>query len=220
MASLKTLQSIGYTTAFFELPEVGSTYYTFDNATISRQPGYWNIVGVNLHQENDFFLDLQILYIDEEALQYRPFSALRDASNFLSLHQDEMQALVSFLEEKFNLRDSHLKSELQHFSMMNEQELAELHFDEREIQQNCGNYYLYHPDSHIQTFDEISIIGLPSWDFKGKIYSTGTLVFATFDRERLKDPAFHILDGEWLGSIRFDLQALREFIFLLKQQAK
>jgi hypothetical protein len=201
MASLKTLQSIGYTTAFFELPEVGSTYYTFDNATISRQPGYWNIVGVNLHQENDFFLDLQILYIDEEALQYRPFSALRDASNFLSLHQDEMQALVSFLEEKFNLRDSHLKSELQHFSMMNEQELAEL-------------------DSHIQTFDEISIIGLPSWDFKGKIYSTGTLVFATFDRERLKDPAFHILDGEWLGSIRFDLQALREFIFLLKQQAK
>ena len=42
--------------------------------------------------------------------------------------------------------------------------------------------------------------------------------FATFDSERLQDPAFQILDVEWLGSMRFDLQALSEFVLLLKQR--
>lgn len=218
MVLLKKLQAIGYTSAFFKLPEAIDTYYTFDNSILIRQPSYWNIVGMNPQRGDVFYLDLQILYIDEEALQYKYFSALHDADSFLFIHLDELQAFIHLLEETFDLKGLYAEDRLTRFSLLNEQGLAELHFDEREIRQNLGRYYRYHPDSELQTLDKMSLIGLPRWEFEGKSQQSSTLTFATFDRERLKDPAFQILDSEWLGFMRFDLRALNEFLFLLKQR--
>jgi hypothetical protein len=221
MVSLKLLQSVGYTTKFFKLPQSSGTYYTFDNSIPSRQPSYWNIVGINQQKEGkEPCIDVQILYIPEEALRYKPFSALQGASSFLSLGFDELQAFLHFLEETFDWEDLSVEEKLIRFSLMDEQELAELHFGKGEIRRYLGHYYRYDPLPHIQTSDKMSVICFPSWIFERKFHPSSTLLFATFDRERLKDPAFQIPGGKWLGFMRFDLRALSEFFFLLKQREK
>ncbi|HEU5380400.1 MAG TPA: hypothetical protein VFV38_33670 [Ktedonobacteraceae bacterium] len=218
MVSLKRLRILGYTPTFFKLPEAVMTYYTFDNSILSRQPSFWNIVGLYPQRGKEPFLELQILYIDEEALLYEPFSALQDAGNFLSIHLDELQAFIQLLEETCRGNDLSVEDAFTRFSLMSEQELAELKFDQKEIQQRLGNYYKYHPVPSIQTADRMSVIGLPSWTGKGKSHASSSLIFATFDCERLKNPTFQLPYAEWLGSMRFDRRALSEFIFLLKQR--
>lgn len=218
MVTLRTIQSLGYSTEFFKLPLSNTTFYTFDSVKPSRQPSYWNLVGIN--QEEKTAQELQFLYIDEEALLHDAFSATRDANSFLSLSIDELQTLITFLESRVDVKTVPVEGKSSHFTVMHEVDLAELHFDKQEIQQNIGNYYSYHPVPSLQASEKMSIIGLPSWQQGEKIYSLDVLAVATFDRQRLNDSAFHLMDAEWLGSIKLDTTALSEFVFLLKQRAR
>jgi hypothetical protein len=217
MTHLKKLQSMGYTLDFFKLSQLDGTFYTFDTYQASQQPGYWNIIGITQESGKELFVNLQIFYIDEEALDYKAFSAPHDAGSMLEINVEELQAFIHFFEEHFELQNVSTKDPLIHFSLIDKEDLARLHFSEKEAQRR---YYYYYPTSSIQPQEKMSIVGLPSWIFNEKLYPHSTLIFATFNSSRLEDPAFHILDVEWLGSMRFDLEALSEFIFLLKQQER
>src|SRR5579883_542828 len=220
MSSLKRLEESEYSRTFFKLPQAGSTFYIFDTYKRSQQPSYWNLVGVRRkHDENPLY-EIQFLYIDEEALNDENFSALRDASSFLNLQFEEFQTLTTFLEQKFDLKDQLTENKLTHFFLMSAQDLAEVHFTEREVQQNLGNFYYYSPPPHLYTSEKVTVMKLPSWVLKSKTYVLGTLAVATFDRKRLEDPTFHIFDAEWLGSIQLDVHSLGEFVSLLKQRAQ
>jgi hypothetical protein len=220
MTLLRTIQAEGYDEQFFKIHQSESTFYTFDAYKPSQHPDYWNIVGINNQINTQKNVEIQLLYIDREALEYREFSALKNAEGFLSLYFSELQAFISLFDQNFELVDISQEKELFSFSLMQAEDLAKLHFSEKEIRQRLGRYYYYHPALDIQPQEKVSIIGLPSWASVGKSPSLAILLFATFDRHRLEDPTFRLWRGEWLGSMLFDLDSLSEFIFLLKQQEK
>lgn len=220
MVALKTLQSVGYSKDFFKLPKSNNEFYVFDTYKPPQQPSYWNLVGINQKGEKEAYNELQFLYIDEEALQSKVFSVWEGAGSFLSLRFEELQALIFFLEAKFDVKNMPVEEKFSYFTLMSEADLAALHFDRRGIQRSIGRYYRYHPASYLQAPEKMSVVGLPSWHRGEKIYSLATLVVATFDCQRLNDPAFRLMDVEWLGSIKLNVEALSEFVLLLKQQEK
>jgi hypothetical protein len=224
VVSLQPLETLGYDLTFFGFPPRGSngnrfTYYTFDDTIPQRQPGHWNIVGLRQQGEEPWLLDVQLLSIDEEALDWEPFEAPRDASQLLSLKPPDVLVLIQFFEEALVDRlVLHADTIFRHFRIMEVDELHQLHLMQWQIDHYKGNFYRYIPDENAQSLQKMSVICLPQWLSQHGLYQSASLEVATFDRQRLADPQFNPFDTtEWLGEITFGQRALEEFILLLKQ---
>jgi hypothetical protein len=224
MVALKTLETLGYDRAFFKLKASGTddsefTYYTFDKNIASKWITYWDIVGIHYRSKEPLLLDVQLMYIDEEALiNWPPFKAPRDTPGLISFDPPELLALIEFFETLSVHRLSDGGQTLAYFCLLDIDDLVKFRFDSWPIDDKIGNYYRYLPDEGVQSLEEISIVGLPRWSAKSGVYQQTGLTFATFDRQRLDDPLFRPSDTDGLGTMRFNQPALEEFIALLKQR--
>lgn len=224
MVTLKPLEILGYDRTFFKLTASGtgdseSTYYTFDTNVSSKWITNWDIVGIHYRSKEPLLLDVQLMYIDEEALiNWPPFEAPRDAPGLISLNPPELLALIEFFETLIDSYLSHGDQTLTHFRLLDVDDLMKFRFDDWPIDDKIGNYYRYLPDEGVQSPEEISIVGLPRWSAKYGIEQCTGLTFVTFNQQRLSDPQFRPSDTDGLGTMRFNQPALEEFIALLKQR--
>ena len=219
MVSVVPLEQLGYQADFFKLPpaeirEVRFTYYTFDDSGPGGYPSYWDIVG--LRRTGTLSIDVQLLHIDEEALEWPDFEALRDASGYLSLTLPDLQALLHFFEQWIDPDVAESEGRHSHFRLLDTEALLSYHVDRWRIQSNAGNYYLYMPDEGVLSSHLVSLIGCPHHMTK---HSSSSLSFKTFDRRRLDDPQFDPSKGEWSGYMSFNQVAWQEFVALLKERA-
>ncbi len=171
MAALKPLETLGYDRAFFKLKagagDPSFTYYTFDKNVASTWITHWDIVGIHYRSKEPLLLDIQVLYIDEEALiNWPPFEAPRDAPSFISFNPPELLALIEFFETLSDHRLTDGSQTLAYFCPLDVDDLVKFRFDDWPIDHKIGSYYRYLPDEGVQSAEEISIVGLPRWSAK------------------------------------------------------
>ena len=217
--SVVPLEQPGYQLDFFKLPPtaVGAarfTYYTFDDSGPEGYPSSWDLIGIR--RVETVSIDVQLLYIDEEALDWPPFEALRDANGFLFLKLPHMQALLRFFEQYIDPDSSESKHRHAHFRLLDAEALHNYHVDRWRIESNVGNYYLYTPDEGVPSSQLVSLVCFPQHMTE---YDNSLLEFATFERRLLDDPHFDPFDGEWRGYMSFTQAAWHEFMALLKERA-
>lgn len=227
MVTLQTLETQGYDRTFFKLPTIENqtkkfTYYTYDTNIPSRQSSDWDILGVHEQSETSLLLDLVFLHIDEEALDWEPFEALRDAGDYLSVNPPELQAVIRFFEALLDDRYQHRfpeKETLKHFHQLEREALLSLHFRPWQLGY-AGHYYRYVQGDHVQDSEKMTMITFPIWSLKYGLSQSSMLAMETFDQKRLADPESHPFgSSEWPESITFDQSALAEFISLLKHHS-
>lgn len=227
MVTFQSLEALGYDRTFFKLPARESqkeefVYYTYDTNLAQWQPSYWDIVGVHRRSENPLLLDLAFLHIDEEALDWEPFEALRDADSYLSVNPPEFQAVIRFFEALLDDRYQHRfpeKETLKHFHQLEREALLSLHFRPWQLGY-AGHYYRYVLGDHMQGSEKMTMITFPIWSLKYGLSQSSMLAMETFDQKRLADPESHPFgSSEWPESITFDQSALAEFISLLKHHS-
>lgn len=226
MLSIEPLKQVGYDPTFFKLPlQEGEapqfTYYTFSDSRWGTQPGYWDLIGLHLQSEGPWRIDMRLLHIEEEALEWTKFEALRDADDYLSLDSPRLQALIYFCEHEVGHSSLESKQEKSHFLLMNDEESVNHHINQLAFEYGKGNYYRYLPDENVQSSEKVSIILFPDWlsNSKQKKHYSSSLFFATFNRNKLDDPKFYSFLGEWCGFMTFDQIAWQEFVALLRQRA-
>jgi hypothetical protein len=230
MITLKRIEELGYPSDFFKFaPDQAAhfTYYMFDygynrfGTLASKFKDEWYLIGVHLEKEPLWFLELQLINIEDDTpdkpLSLNDFQAPYDAhSGCLSLRVDEFFILLRFLESLDNWTDGfHSEPNLLHFHRLTKEEMIHLHFPNALAQEEHTAYYTYVPNSDIQGSYAISLIAFPRWTSGFSHFST--LCFDTFNKTRLQDPTFQPFLAEWAGYMRFTWETWREFLYLLKQ---
>lgn len=221
MGTLLPLEALGYTQEFFKLPgNVGRdfTYYTFNDTPPPGMANEWNIIGIRRRLQNIPLIDVSVMHTDDDELSLEEFTP-EYADNFLSLSLQNVQALITWIEESVMRRQISSRQEIRkrYFRLLNIDELVNLHLMPWQIQRAADTYYVYLPDESIQDAEKLSVVHFPTRPTQYEASQRVLLEFVTFDRSLLNDPAFRPFDSiKWLGYMTFNETSLREFLSLLK----
>lgn len=225
MVELKPLDVLGFPPDFFRLADEGNqpfTYYTFATSTIHR--GYWEIIGVRYLEPHTSGVELRLMHIDEEMLDWTDFTAQRDTPGFITFDLPEMTALLAFLQNVLSHLPSssppHQNIVSRHLEVLTSAELEALQVPTAFIRflRLVGQTYQLLPERGMPPERSIRLVILPHWTEPGGEGEGASLRFVTFDTENLSDPTFNPVDANGLGVMRFDQRAFREFIELLGQR--
>jgi hypothetical protein len=228
MTSLQTLESVGYRLDTLKLANPDRqgrdfTYYTFMGKSRPRFQDVYEIVGIHLQRRGPLLFDLRLLHLEEEMYEWEEFEALEDAPSYLSIGPAKELALFQFLT---HLDATPLLTEevsIDHFHLMNSDDLRSNCLPEWKIPYFQGYTYRYLPNPGVQPREEISVFSFPHWSSHHGANQVTTLACNTFLEEQLLDPQFQPLGSFGstfgTGTVTFDQIALREFLCLLKRHA-
>ncbi|HLX40537.1 MAG TPA: hypothetical protein VKR42_08390 [Ktedonobacteraceae bacterium] len=223
MVSLKPLELVGYSQAFFKLPleadpKQAYTWYTFDTVYPPDKELHWNLIGLRQRRENTLFFDVQWFFVDDDELAMKEFEPVQYANRFLSINPSELLALIEFFENAPGSQVTAEDGAIRHFHLLGPDELRDLHFKQWAIDMYAGHCYRYIPDQDIQNAASIILFKFPQWIQNHKLTHGTILKMMMFDRQQLADSEFSPSDTYGLATITFTEQALKEFIVLLKQR--
>lgn len=190
------------------------TYYTFDYQWIEA----WNLIGFRYLKKEPLLLDIRLMHIEQEARDYAAFVAERDADGGIMFNPDEYLKIIALVELQI-LQKEVIDEErpLAHFTVMDADEILQIHYPPNLLQYAIGHYYCYSPADEAQLPEMKSVISLPHWSTRVGANQITDLTFATFTQQQLADPHFDLLDDA-SGTIRFNQQALEELVILLKRR--
>lgn len=223
MVSLKPLELVGYSQAFFKLPVVVDqnqvyTWYTFDSVYPPDKEIHWNLIGLRQRMEKTTFFDVQWFFVDDDELSMKEFEPVQYANRFISLRPFELLALIEFFEGVVGYQVTDKDSTIKHFHLLNPDELANLHFKHWAVNMYVGHCYRYIPDQELQNTASIILFKFPRWIQNQKMTYSTTLEMIVFDQQELADPEFFPFDTYGLATVTFNQRALEEFVTLLKQR--
>ncbi|HVB21158.1 MAG TPA: hypothetical protein VNG51_04350 [Ktedonobacteraceae bacterium] len=223
MVSLKPLELVGYSRAFFKLPVVenqkqGYTWYTFDSVYPPDKEIHWNLIGLRHRIEETGVFDIQYFFVDDDELSMKDFEPVQYANRFISIRPSELLALIEFFEDVVGYQVTDENTILKYFHLLDTDELANLHFKQWAIDMYVGHCYRYIPDQELQNTASIILFKFPRWIQNHKMTHIAILEMIVFDQQELADPDFFPFDTYGLDTVTFNQRALEEFIILLKQR--
>jgi hypothetical protein len=192
------------------------TYYIFED----RLEEHWNVFGLHYLSRAPLLVEIRLMYIDQDARDWSPFVAERDAPGYAFFNRGTYPSVIAFFEETaLNKEILDHNESIRHFFLMNRKELLQFHYPQERVEAAVGNYYRYVPEKGVQGSEKISVICLPNWSSPHGENQISSLWFITLSPQQLANPQFDLVDDiDGLGTITFNQRALEELIILLRQR--
>lgn len=193
------------------------TYYTLELG----QTEHWDIVGIQYLSKFPLLIDVRLMYIEQEACDWEPFVAERDAPGLITFNPSEYLTIIAFFETLLSGEIHDQGKKTNSFSLLDREELLQLRYSTGPVDDVVGIYYRYTPDIEGQDPSMINILCFPRWSPHYGIHQSSSLWFTSLSQHHLKDTQLDLTnDIDGLGTLRFNQSTLEEFVLLLKKHRK